>query len=113
MCRASTPSLLSKQDVDGRDKPGHDDFDLLRDEMAARSSVREIQPLFDPFDPTIHTVKPVGKIGVLAFENAEPALYLAHVVAQAVNSTSDMPQVLQNDVIRFGHAYFHSIFVIS
>jgi hypothetical protein len=81
--------------------------------MTAGSGVREVQPLFDPFDPTIHTVKPVGEIGVLAFENAEPALYLTHVVAQAVDSASNRPQMLQNDVIRFGHPHFHSILVIS
>src|SRR6185295_2685975 len=29
LCRASTPYFLMKQDVDGRDKPGHDVASLL------------------------------------------------------------------------------------
>jgi hypothetical protein len=81
--------------------------------MAARLSVREIQPLLDPFNSTIHTIKPIGEIGVLAFEHAQAALHFTHVVAQAINRASDVTQVLQHYIVGVGQGHFHSILVIS
>jgi hypothetical protein len=77
------------------------------------SGVSQIETAFDPFDAAIDAIEAVREIGVLTFENTKARLHLAHIVAKAIDGTTDVPQMLQDDIVRFGHVYFHSILVIS
>ncbi|MBX9843702.1 MAG: hypothetical protein K2Z80_18025 [Xanthobacteraceae bacterium] len=82
-------------------------------EFLEESGLGQIETTFDPFDAAIDAVEAVGEIGVLAFENAEARLHLAHIVAKAIDGASDVPQMLETDIVGLDHAHLHSILVIS
>ena len=94
--------------MDRRVKPGDDELG-----GSDRSGVREVEPLLDSLDSAIETVKPAGGTGILTFQDAQAAFHFTHVVAQAVNGAPDVTQTLRRNVAGAGHAYFHSILVIS
>jgi hypothetical protein len=70
------------------------------------SGVSQIKTALDPFDAAIDAIETVREIDVLALENAEARLHLAHIVAKAIDGATDFPQMPQDD-------HFHSILVIS
>jgi hypothetical protein len=82
-------------------------------QIQGRSGVRQIETVFDPFDAAIDTIESVRKIGVLALENAETGLHLAHVIAKAIDGAVDGPQMFQDNIVRLAIDHFHSILVIS
>jgi hypothetical protein len=94
--------------MDRRVKPGDDELG-----GSDSSGVREVEPLLDSLDSAIETVKPAGDTGVLAFQYPQATFHFTHVVAQAVDSASDVTQMLQHNIVGVGHGYFHSILVIS
>jgi hypothetical protein len=73
--------------------------------------VSQIEVAFDPFDAGIDVIEPAREIGVLVPESAKARLYLAHVVAQGIDRTTNVMQMLEHDGLR--HRHFHSILVIS
>ena len=94
--------------MDRRVKPGDDEL-----VGSGNSSVGEIKPLFDSLDSAIETVKPAGDTGIRAFQDAQAAFHFTHVVTQAVDSASDVAQMLRHNGVGAGHRYFHSILVIA
>ena len=94
--------------MDRRVKPGDDELG-----GSDSSGVGEVEPLLDSLDSAIETVKPAGDTGVLAFQDAQATFRFTHVVAQAVDSASDVTQMLRHNGVGAGHRYFHSILVIA
>ena len=76
------------------------------------SGVGETKPLLDSFDPAVDTVEAIRKVGILASQDAQATFHFPHAVAQAIDSASDVTQMLQHKVVRVGHSYFHSILLI-
>lgn len=81
-------------------------------EFLEESGLGQIEAAFDPFDAAIDAVETVREIGVLAFKNAETRPHLVHIVAKAIDGAMDVPQMLQDDIVRRGR-HFQSILVIS
>lgn len=68
------------------------------------SDVGEVEPAFNPLDASVEPVQAIGKVRVLTLEDAETALHLAHVVAQAVDRSPDVTQMLKHEVFSLGYA---------
>ena len=94
--------------MDRRVKPGEDELG-----GSDSSGVGEVEPLLDSLDSAVETVKSAGDTGILVFQDAQAAFHFTHILAQAIDSASDVTQMLQHDVVGVGHGYFHSILVIS
>jgi hypothetical protein len=103
----SWQAYFPKRRWPGQARPSH------TKQAKSSSGVSQIETAFDPFDAAIDAIEPIREIGVLALENAKARLHLAHVVAQAINRTTNVPQMLKHDALGFRHRYFHSILVIA
>src|SRR5690606_306180 len=69
--------------------------------FAPASALHQVEPLLDAGDALVHPVEPIGKTGVLLFQDAEPALDLAQIFAVAILRCADRPEMLENDTLGF------------
>src|SRR5258708_36746133 len=60
-------------------------------------------PPLDTLDTEVHPVKPVRHISILVLKVADALLYLANIVAHAIDRATDMTQRFKNNVVRLGH----------
>jgi hypothetical protein len=68
-----------------------------------RSRVGQVEATLDPLNADVHPIKPVRHICILVLETADVLLYLANIVAHAIDRATDMTQMLKNNVVRLGH----------
>ena len=68
-----------------------------------RSRVGQIEAPLDPLDAHVHSIKPIRHIGILVLKISDTLLYLANIVAHVIGRTTDVAQVLKNDILWFGH----------
>jgi hypothetical protein len=73
--------------------------------------ISKIEPTLNAFDrvcQAVHAIGYLGKshvhLGNFSFESADPLLHLAHVIAQAVDGTAYVPQMLKHDIVDVGDA---------
>jgi len=65
-----------------------------------RSGVDQADAALDPFEPVFDAVDPIGDAGILLFEQADAGFELLDVEAHFVDGRPDVPQMLQNQIIR-------------
>ena len=75
------------------------------------SRVRQIETFFDPLQTVCDPIYTLGKFGHLdvdmsyfTLKRADALLDFAHIISQRIDRAADMTQMLENDVVHFGHA---------